>query len=289
MKILPRVVAYTGAFYELVRFPHTIFALPFAFLGAALAGRGWPGMWETIWILAAMVFARSAAMAFNRIVDLRFDRRNPRTSSRALPSGRLSVMAATYFLIASAVLFVISAGMLNRLALQLSLPALGILFLYSFAKRFTAWTHLLLGLALAGAPLGGWIAVRGSLSLPPFLLAAAVLFWTAGFDVLYSCQDVGFDREAGLFSIPRRWGIRRALPISRLLHLLMFGFLLALIPAAGLGRIWLGGVLLTGAFLVYEHSLVRPGDLSGLNRAFFTVNGWISFLLLISALADLHY
>ncbi|MBI4160934.1 MAG: UbiA family prenyltransferase [Acidobacteria bacterium] len=277
------------ALYDLVHFPHTAFALPFAFLGAALAAGEWPSGRQTLWILAAMAGARSAAMAFNRIADLRFDRDNPRTAARPLPSGRLSLAAAWIFLAASAALFAASAAMLNRLALVLSPVALAVLFLYSYAKRFTAWTHLLLGLALAGAPLGGWIAVRGRLDPGALLPAAAVLFWVAGFDVIYSCQDVDFDRRHGLHSLPARLGLRRALLLSRLFHGVMFLLLLALVPAVGLGPAWLAGVLLTGGLLLYEHSLVRPDDLSRVNRAFFAVNGWIGFLLLASVLADLRW
>lgn len=288
MRTWARVVSYGGAFYHLVYFPHTVFALPFAFLGAALAAGGWPSARATLWIVVAMVGARSAGMAFNRIADLRFDRHNPRTASRPLPSGRIPVAAAWNFLIFFAALFVFAAAMLNRLAFILSFPALAILFFYSFAKRFTSLTHLFLGLALSGAPLGGWIAIRGSVSGTPVLLAAAVLFWVAGFDIIYSCQDFDHDRRAGLFSLPARLGVRRALWISRMFHAVMVGFLLSLVPASPLGPVWTGGVLATAALLAYEHTIVRHDDLSRVNRAFFTVNGWIGFLLLICAIVDLN-
>jgi 4-hydroxybenzoate polyprenyltransferase len=244
-------------------------------------------MRQTFWIVAAMVGARSAAMSLNRIADLRFDRDNPRTASRPLPSGRLSVAAAWNFMFASSALFVFAAAMLNLLAFLLSFLALAIFLFYSLSKRFTAFTHLFLGLSLSGAPLGGWIAIRGSINGEAFLLAAAVLFWVAGFDIIYSCQDFEYDRKAGLFSLPARLGIRRALWVSRGFHIVMVGFLLAMVPAFRLGPVWAGGVLVTAALLGYEHTIVRHDDLSRVNRAFFTVNGWIGFLLLACALVDL--
>jgi 4-hydroxybenzoate polyprenyltransferase len=245
-------------------------------------------MRQTFWIVAAMVGARSAAMSMNRIADLRFDRDNPRTASRPLPSGRLSVAAAWNFMFASAAFFVFAAAMLNRFAFILSFVALGIFLFYSFSKRFTVLTHLVLGLALSGAPLGGWIAIRGSVEGTPFLLGSAVLFWVAGFDIIYSCQDFEYDRKAGLFSIPAWLGVRRALWMSRGFHAVMVVFLLALVPVFGLGPVWIGGVLATAALLGYEHTIVRYDDLSRVNRAFFTVNGWVGFLLLVCALVDLH-
>lgn len=289
MKVVSRVTGYGSAFFELVRFPHTVFALPFAFLGATLAAGGWPGVWETAWILVAMIGARNAAMTFNRIADLRFDLQNPRTADRPLPTGKLTVRAAWGFLVGSCLLFLLACALLNQLALYLALPALAILLLYSYSKRFTTWTHLFLGVALSCAPIGGWIAVRGSVEAAPLLLGGAVLLWVAGFDIIYSCQDIHFDRKVGLHSLPSRWGAGKALGLSAGLHAGMLFFLLALIPLAGLGGFWLGGVLLAGALLAYEHLLVRPDDLSRVQRAFFTVNVWISFLLLISVLIDLRY
>ena len=289
MNWITGVVGKGSAFYDLVRFPHTVFALPFAFLGATLAAGGWPGFRETFWILVAMVGARSAAMTFNRIVDLRFDRQNPRTASRPLPRGAITVSTAIGFLIGSCLLFFLAAAMLNRLTLYLASPALGVLLLYSYSKRFTTWTHLLLGFSLAGAPIGGWIAVRGTIGPVPILLGGAVMLWVAGFDIIYSCQDIQFDRQAGLHSLPCRWGVAKALRFAAALHTGMLAMLLALIPLAGLGGFWLGGVVLTAGLLAYEYLLVWPDDLSRVQRAFFTVNAWISFLLLISVLIDLRY
>jgi len=266
---------------EMVKFEHTLFALPFAFLGAVLAAGGLPTAWQLVWVTAAMVGARSAAMAFNRIVDREFDAANPRTSGRAIPAGLLSVRFAWGFTAASAALFFLAAGMLNRLTLLLSPVALGSVLLYSYAKRFTSLSHVVLGWCLAIAPTGAWVAVRGAIDSPvPLLLSLVVLLWTAGFDVLYACQDYEFDRAAGLRSIPARLGVGRALRVSRLLHAGAFAALAGLYFAAGLGALALLGVAATGALLVYQHSLVRAGDLSRLNAAFFTANAFVSVILL---------
>ncbi len=278
---------------EMIKFEHTLFALPFAFLGMLLAAEGWPSWRTVLWIVVAMVGARSAAMGFNRLVDRRIDAANPRTASRALPAGQVSPAAVSLFIAASVALLVLAAWRLNPLALALSPVALGILFLYSYTKRFTWASHLVLGLSLAGAPLGAWIAVRGDVRATPLLLAGAVLLWVAGFDVLYALQDLEFDRRSGLFSIPARFGEVGALWISAGLHALMLA-LLALLPrayaaesGAGLGPgFWVGwaGCL---ALISYQHWVVRPGDLSRLNAAFFTANGVLAVWLFAATAVDI--
>jgi 4-hydroxybenzoate polyprenyltransferase len=266
---------------EMIKIEHTLFALPFALLGAALAARGLPSWWQLLWITAAMVGARSAAMAFNRIADRRIDAANPRTRARAIPAGLLSVRFAWAFTLASAALFFLASAMLNRLTLLLSPVALASVLLYSYTKRFTALSHLALGWCLSIAPAGAWIAVRGAVDSPvPLLLSAVVMLWTAGFDVLYACQDFDFDRRAGLHSIPARLGVARALLVSRLLHLSAFAALVCLHLIAGLGAVAAAGVVAVGALLVYQHSLVSASDLSRLNAAFFTTNAFVSVILL---------
>ncbi len=273
---------------EMIKIEHTLFALPFAFLGMLLAAGGWPS-WRTAgWIVVAMVGARSAAMGFNRLADRRIDAANPRTANRALPAGLVSPMAVGWFVAASAALLVVAAWQLNPLALALSPLALAILLLYSYTKRFTWGSHLFLGLSLAGAPLGAWIAVRGDVQATPLALAGAVLFWVAGFDVLYALQDLDFDRRTGLFSIPARFGVVGALWISAVLHtgtLILLALLPRLYPS-GLGAgYWVGwaGCL---ALIAYQHWVVRPGDLSRLNAAFFTANGVLSVWLFAATAVD---
>lgn len=279
---------------EMIKIEHTLFALPFAFLGAVLAARGIPACRELLWITIAMVGARSTAMAFNRIADREIDARNPRTKMRAIPAGTLSVSFAWVFTIASAILFFVAAAMLNRLTLLLAPVALASLLLYSYTKRFTSLSHIVLGWCLAIAPTGAWISVRGHLdSLVPLLLSLIVLLWTAGFDVLYACQDYEFDRAAGLHSIPARIGVGRALWVSRLLHAGAFAALVALFWMTHLGALALLGVVATGALLVYQHTLVRADDLGRLNAAFFTTNAFVSVILLATfggaaILASLH-
>ena len=274
---------------EMIKIEHTLFALPFAFLGMLLAAGGWPSGWTVLWIVAAMVGARSAAMGFNRLVDRRIDAANPRTAGRALPAGLVSPGAVTLFVAASAALLVLAAWRLNPLALALSPLALAILFLYSYTKRFTWGSHLFLGLALSGAPLGAWIAVRGDVKAAPLVLAGAVLTWVAGFDVLYALQDEEFDRRTGLFSVPAKFGTVGALWISGLLHAATLT-LLALLPRLyppGLGAwYWVGwaGCL---AMIAYQHWVVRPGDLSRLNAAFFTANGILSVWLFATTALDI--
>ena len=268
---------------EMIKIEHTLFALPFAFLGAVLAANGVPTAWQITWIVVAMVGARSAAMAFNRISDSRFDARNPRTASRAIPAGLLSVGFVWAFTVVFAALFLFAASMLNRLTLILAPIALASVVLYSFTKRWTQFSHIVLGWCLAIAPTGAWIAVRGEIGSPvPLLLSLVVLLWTAGFDILYACQDYEFDRREGLRSIPARFGIARALWIARSLHAAAFLALVWLYLVTGLGPIAIAGVIATGALLVYQHSLVRADDLQRLNAAFFTTNAFVSVILLVT-------
>ena len=279
----------------MIKFSHTLFALPFALLGAALAAHerdGWhlrPLDW--LGILLCMATARSAAMAFNRLADRRIDARNPRTATRHIPSGRLSVTSVALFTVACSGLFVASTLLFlprNPWPLYLSVPVLLWLLGYSFAKRFTSGAHFWLGAALAMAPVAAWIAVRGSLAWPPILLGVAVLFWVAGFDVIYACQDCEFDRRSGLHSIPARMGVAGALRLAAICHALMVLALLGLgLTYSGLGAIYFGGVAVVAALLVYEHALVRPEDLTRVNVAFFQVNIGISLGLLAIGVADL--
>ncbi|MEP6706545.1 MAG: UbiA-like polyprenyltransferase [Pyrinomonadaceae bacterium] len=268
---------------EMIKIEHTLFALPFAFLGAVLAARGIPSARQLLWIALAMVGARSAAMAFNRIADSSYDARNPRTQMRALPKGSLSIGFGWAFTIASAAVFLLAAAMLNRLTLVLSPVALASVLLYSYTKRWTTFSHIVLGWCLSIAPTGAWIAVRGTLnSGEPLLLSLVVLLWTAGFDVLYACQDYDFDRREGLHSIPARFGLARSLWIARTLHAGAFAALLALYFVTKLGPLALAGVAATGVLLVYQHTLVRADDLSRLNAAFFTTNAFVSVILFAS-------
>ena len=277
---------------EAIKFQHSIFALPFALTGALLAVRG-SGLDASEvagkfgWIVVAMVAARSAAMGFNRLADASIDAGNPRTAMRALPSGRLSKRFATGFVIVSAALLVTAAGQLGPLCLQLSPLALVALLGYSYTKRFTAFSHLALGCVLGIAPSAAWIAIRGSFDPRILLLSAAVALWTAGFDIIYSCQDVEFDRSAGLHSIPARLGIARALVVSRLLHAGMVILLLLAWSSLGMGGAALAGIAAVALLLAYEQSLVRADDLSRVNAAFFAVNGWVSVLFLVFWTADI--
>jgi 4-hydroxybenzoate polyprenyltransferase len=272
---------------EMIKFEHSIFALPFALTGALLAGRygtavpGWPTWQQLCWIVVAMVGARSAAMTMNRIADVRYDRANPRTAGRALATGALSMSFAWAFTLGSAALLVVAAWQLNRLALELSPVALAVLFLYSYTKRFTSWSHVVLGFCLGISPAAAWIAVAGRLDARMLILCAAVTLWVGGFDVLYACQDVDFDREAGLFSVPKRFGIARALLIARTMHVAMIGLLAWLAASFMLPWPAWTGIAVVAALLAYEHSLVHANDLRRLNAAFFTVNGYISVLFLL--------
>lgn len=272
---------------EMIKWEHSIFALPFALCGAMLAAGGLPSVHQLVWIVVAMVAARSAAMAFNRWADASIDAANPRTSTRALPAGHLSSGFVIGFVMLSSAIFIFAASQLNRLALLLSPVALAVLLLYSYTKRVTRWSHLVLGFALGIAPSAAWIAVRGSLDPRILLLTAAVTFWVGGFDVLYACQDFDFDRQAGLHSIPRYLGISSALWVARAFHLLMVGLLVALLIVFGMGKLAVFGVVAVILLLLYEHSLVRPNDLSRLNAAFFTMNGVISVLFFVFVAGDL--
>lgn len=272
---------------EMIKWEHSVFALPFALAGAMLAAGGLPSGRQLLWIIVAMVSARSAAMAFNRLVDASLDAANPRTRSRALPAGLLSPQFVAVFVVLSSLLLVFAAWKLNPLAFLLSPAALAIVLLYSFTKRFTRWSHLVLGFALGIAPAAAWIAVRGSLDPRILLLTAAVTCWVAGFDVLYACQDYDFDSASGLYSIPRFLGIRRALVVARSLHAIMLLLLVTVAHAFGLGRIAMAGIAIVGLLLAYEHSLVAPDDLSKMNAAFFTANGIISIVLFVFIAADL--
>ena len=270
-----------------IKIEHTVFALPFALMSAFLAAGGAPEMGKLVWIMVCMVGARSAAMAFNRIVDARYDAMNPRTRERAIPSGQVSVSSYWAFLILSSVLFVFSAWMLNKLAFYLSPVALIIVFFYSLTKRFTAFSHFWLGLAISIAPVGAWVAIREEISFISLLLGGAVIFWLIGFDILYSCMDVEADRVNRLHSIPERFGVERALKLALASHVLMMLFLLLLLePSVLLGPLYLAGVLLVACLLVYEHSLVKKDDLSKVNMAFFNVNGVISIGLMLFVIID---
>jgi 4-hydroxybenzoate polyprenyltransferase len=265
----------------MIKFEHTLFALPFAFLGAILAADGLPTIWQIFWITAAMFGARSAAMTFNRIIDRKFDAENPRTANREIPSGKLSVNFAITFLIASITLFELASYELNYLTFALSPVALLSVLGYSYAKRFTSFAHLILGWALAISPTAAWISVRGSLdSEVPIFLSLIVMMWTSGFDIMYACQDFEFDRKAGLRSIPARFGIANSLWIARLFHLQAFIVLLLLYAVTGLGWLAFAGVIAVAGLLVYQHTLVKANDLSKMNAAFFTTNAFVSVILL---------
>ncbi len=272
---------------EMIKWEHSVFALPFAMCGAMLAAGGTPSFTQLGWIVLCMVSARSAAMAFNRLADAQIDAANPRTAARAIPAGSLSQKFVALFVMASCGVFVLAAGQLNRLALALSPVALGVVLLYSFTKRFTRWSHLVLGLALGVAPAAAWIAVRGSLDPRILVLTAAVTFWVGGFDVLYACQDIHFDRSHGLYSIPQAYGVKGAMYFARALHLLMLFLLVGFVMAFGLGKLAILGVIAVALLLVYEHSLVSSDDLSKLDAAFFTMNGVIAVVFFVFVAADL--
>lgn len=272
----------------MIKIEHSVFALPFAIISALVAARGIP-QWNTLlWIVVAMIAARSCAMAFNRLVDHRFDELNPRTQRWALPSGLLSRQFVSLFVVLCAIIFVYAAFRLNRLAFLLSPLALAILFFYSLTKRFTPLSHWFIGLALGVAPAGAWIAVRGTMETLPLWLSFAILFWTAGFDLIYSCQDAEFDRKQNLHSIPSRFGIAAALNISRICHVITVLLLATFGYKAELGILYFVGVAIVGLLLVYEHTLVAADNLSRVNEAFFTVNGLISVLLLLFCSLDLY-
>lgn len=274
-------------FLEMIKFSHTIFALPFALSAALLAAGGIPTLSQTTWIILAMIGARTAAMALNRLIDAKIDAENPRTASRALPAGLLSRSSVVFAIVLSIALLLWTAYKLNPLCLTLSPLALFFLVLYSYCKRFTSMAHIVLGICLAGAPVGAWIAIRGSVDPPAITLGFLVLFWVAGFDILYALQDLGFDRERGLHSIPVRLGVQGSIWLARVFHLITIILLVALINQVGLG-IWfsLGALCMTG-MLLYEHWLLRGGNLEKLDAAFFTMNGYISITFLLATVLDL--
>jgi 4-hydroxybenzoate polyprenyltransferase len=271
----------------MIKFEHTIFALPFAFIGALLAGKGLPTGWQSTWIIFAMIGARSAAMTFNRIVDVRFDRSNPRTSERALPRGTLSMEFAIVFTIAMSLLFIFSAWQLNSLCFYLSWPTLAILLLYSYTKRFTSLSHVVLGFGVGCAPLAAWLAISGEFAWPPVLLSGAVMFWVAGFDLIYALQDIEFDRKAKLFSLPSRFGVGPALRVSSVFHAATVILLAATAVITNLGWIAFAGIAIVASILYWEHRLVTPNDLSRIDVAFFNLNGYVSILLLLTFAGDI--
>jgi 4-hydroxybenzoate polyprenyltransferase len=279
-----------GTTLEMIKWEHSIFALPFALSGAMLAAGGWPPWQKVFWIVICMVTARSAAMAFNRWADAGLDAANPRTASRAIPRGLLSRSFVAGFTVVMAAAFVVAAAQLNRETLLLSPIVLLVIFSYSYTKRFTRWSHLVLGLALGIAPAAAWVAIRGSLDPRIVVLTIAVLFWVGGFDVLYACQDMEHDRAAGLNSIPETWGIATAFWIARVMHLIMLGLLFLLLKLFALGTIAWVGVAAVGLLLLYEHLIISPTDMRRLNAAFFTLNGVISivFFFFVAAALTLH-
>lgn len=280
------IVTKISIFLEMIKFSHTIFALPFALTGALLAAGGFPSVRQTAWIILAMVGARTAAMAMNRLIDAEIDARNPRTAVRAIPAGHISRGLTLFFIIAATALMLLAAQMLNPLCLKLSPIALFFLLLYSYCKRFTALAHVVLGICLAAAPIGAWVAIRGTIDLPAVVLGAVVLFWVAGFDILYALQDLEFDRSAGLHSIPVLLGVNGSLWAARLFHLIMVGLLFTLFGLMHLGTFFLIGILAAVAMLLYEHWLLKEGDLAKLDAAFFNMNGYISVAIVLFTAAD---
>lgn len=274
---------------EMIKFEHTVFALPFAVMSAFIAAEGLPSLAKFGWILVAMVGGRSCAMAFNRLVDAEFDGMNPRTATRAIPAGLITKSAVWVFTIVSAGLLVLAAWRLNPLAFALSPVALAVVMGYSYTKRFTAFSHFWLGLSLSISPVGAWIAIQGSFALPPIILCFVVLLWTAGFDIIYACQDVNFDRKHGLRSIPAKLGIRWALWLSAALHVLAVLLLLYIPFLVELGTFYYVGVGIVVLIFIYEHAIVKPTDLSRVNLAFFTLNGMISLVLMVLSIADILF
>ncbi len=275
-----------GIFLEMIKFSHTIFALPFALTGALLAAGGLPTIHQTAWIVLAMVGARTAAMAMNRLIDARIDAGNSRTATRAIPAGLVSRGMTLFFIIAATALMMLAAQMLNPLCLKLAPIALFFLLIYSYCKRFTALAHVVLGICLAAAPIGAWIAIRGAIETPALLLGAIVLFWVAGFDILYALQDLEFDRSAGLHSIPVLLGVQGSIRTARIFHTIMVALLFTLYNFMHLGTFFLLGIIATVAMLLYEHWLLRNGDLNKLDAAFFNMNGYISVTIVLFTAAD---
>lgn len=276
-----------GTTLEMIKWEHSVLTLPFGLTGAVLAARGIPSLHTSIWIIVALVAARSAAMAFNRLADATIDAANPRTKIRALPAGKLSKPFVAWFVIVTSAILILAAWELNPLAFYFSPVALGIVFLYSYTKRFTRWAHVVLGLAMGIAPAAAWIAVRGSLDPRILILTGAVIFWGAGFDILYACQDYEHDCTVEVYSVPKSFGIGRALWISRVFHVLTVLLLGWMVVAFALGKIATVGVVFVALLLLYEHSLVKHNDLSRVNAAFFTMNGLVSMAFLFFITGDL--
>ncbi|RNB84944.1 UbiA-like polyprenyltransferase [Brevibacillus panacihumi] len=276
---------------EMIKFEHSIFALPFAFMGAVLGSivveGTWPTWMEIFWVTVAMVGARSAAMSLNRLIDRFIDAKNPRTETRAIPAGLISVIEVLVFIVVSFLVLFIAAFQLNDLAVKLLPLAVFVLVLYSYTKRFTWLCHFVLGVAIGFGPLGGWVATTGQVDITGLLLFASVMFWTAGFDIIYACQDADFDRKEGLYSMPSRFGVANALLVARMCHVLTFVGLVSLYAMADLSFWFLIGVLISGAILIYEHSLVKPTDLSKVDVAFFNMNGILSVVMFVFTMIDL--
>jgi 4-hydroxybenzoate polyprenyltransferase len=285
--VLRSIFHNTGTTLEMIKWEHSVLTLPFGLTGAVLAARGLPNLHSSVWIIVALVAARSAAMAFNRLVDAEIDAENPRTKIRALPAGKLSKSFVLWFVVVASLVLVFAAWQLNPLSFYLSPLALAIVFFYSFTKRFTRWAHVVLGLAMGIAPAAAWIAVLGSFDPRILLLTGAVVFWGAGFDILYSCQDYEFDRDANVYSVPKAFGIRNSLLIARLFHVVTVLLLAGVVVAFGLGKIAMVGVVMVALLLIYENFLVKHDDLSRVNAAFFTMNGFISMGFLIFIATDL--
>jgi 4-hydroxybenzoate polyprenyltransferase len=283
---MENVLRSTRVTLEMIKWEHSIFALPFALTGAVLAANGWPSAWALLWIVVCMVSARSAAMAFNRLADAKLDAENPRTALRALPAGQLSQTFVVGFTVAACCVFLVGAAMLNRLTLELAPVALAVVLAYSYMKRITRWSHVVLGLALGIAPSAAWIAVRGSLSPRILVLTAIVILWVGGFDVLYACQDFEHDRRVGLKSVPQAFGLETAFWIARVMHLGMVVLLFWFAHLFGLGRIATCGMGLVAVLLAYEHSIISPQDLRRMNAAFFTLNGVISVVFFLAVAVD---
>ncbi len=282
-----KILGKTQILLDMIKFPHTIFALPFAFMGAILAEKKIPSLDKIFWITVAMVGARSAAMSFNRLADWRFDALNPRTKERALPKGILTPLQVMAFIVITSTIFIYAASRLNPLAFKLSPLALAIVFFYSYTKRFTVLSHFFLGLSLSLAPIGAWIGIKGEVELPALILGGSVIFWLIGFDILYALQDIEFDREVGLKSIPQKLGIKKSLYISRISHAITVILLFSLYPILELSYLYLIGLLIVTGLFIREHSLVKEDDLSKLNVAFFNMNGYISITIFIFTLFDI--
>lgn len=274
-------------FLKMIKLEHSLFALPFAFVGMFLAANGLPSWNVILWVVVAMVGARSAAMGLNRYADAEIDARNPRTASREIPAGNISKTATIFYIVLSLAVYFLAAVMLNRLTAILSPIPILIFILYAYAKRFTNFCHIILGIALGLAPVCAWIAVTGTVNLPPFILGGAIILWVAGFDILYAIQDIEYDRKEGLHSIPAVFGVSGSLIIARLLHFAAFFLFILLMAFTNLGYIYLAGVLISGALMAYEHSLVSKDDLSKLNMAFFNMNAYISITIMIFSIIDI--